>query len=54
MYELIFLFLAGLLSGGVNAIAGGGSFISFPALLFSGLPQLLRTLPIPFPPAVDT
>ena len=41
MFELIFLFLAGLLSGGVNAIAGGGSFISFPALLFSGLPPVV-------------
>lgn len=41
MFELLFLFLAGLLSGGVNAIAGGGSFISFPALLFAGLPPVI-------------
>ncbi len=34
------LFSAGLLSGIVNAIAGGGSFISFPALVFVGVPPL--------------
>lgn len=31
---------AGLLAGGVNAVAGGGSLISFPALLALGLPPL--------------
>lgn len=41
MFEFVLLLLAGLLSGGVNAIAGGGSFISFPALLFSGLPPVI-------------
>jgi len=29
----IFLFFAGLLAGALNSVAGGGSFISFPALL---------------------
>jgi uncharacterized membrane protein YfcA len=33
----IFLFFAALLAGLLNAVAGGGSFISFPALLFSGI-----------------
>lgn len=31
---------AGLLAGGVNALAGGGSLISFPALLAAGYPPL--------------
>ena len=31
---------AGLLAGGVNAVAGGGSLISFPALLAAGYPTL--------------
>jgi uncharacterized membrane protein YfcA len=31
---------AGLLAGGVNAIAGGGSLISFPALLAAGYPPV--------------
>jgi uncharacterized protein len=33
----IFLFFAALLGGSVNSVAGGGSFISFPALLFTGM-----------------
>ncbi|MGA2353422.1 MAG: sulfite exporter TauE/SafE family protein [Terriglobales bacterium] len=33
------LFAAGI-AGGLNALAGGGSFISFPALLFLGIPPV--------------
>ncbi len=33
----IFLFFAALLAGLLNSVAGGGSFISFPALLFAGI-----------------
>lgn len=33
----VFLFVAALLAGLLNSVAGGGSFISFPALLFSGI-----------------
>ncbi len=33
----IFLFLAGTLGGAINAVAGGGSFVAFPALLFTGV-----------------
>lgn len=36
----IFLFAAGALGGAINAVAGGGSFIAFPALLFSGVPPV--------------
>jgi hypothetical protein len=36
----IFLFLAGALGGAQNAVAGGGSFIAFPALLFTGVPPI--------------
>lgn len=35
--ELTFLFGAGFLAGIVNSIAGGGSFITFPSLLFVGV-----------------
>lgn len=38
LLSLILLFLAGLLAGGVNALAGGGSFIVFPALVLVGVP----------------
>jgi hypothetical protein len=31
---------AGLLAGGVNALAGGGSLITFPSLLATGLPSV--------------
>ena len=37
----ILLFVAGLLGGALNSLAGGGSFIVFPALLFSGVPPVL-------------
>jgi uncharacterized protein len=35
-----FLFFAGVLGGALNAVAGGGSFIAFPALLFTGVPPI--------------
>src|SRR6202048_1006216 len=35
--QAIFLFGAGVLGGALNAVAGGGSFIAFPALLFTGV-----------------
>ncbi len=34
---ILFLFVAGALGGALNAVAGGGSFIAFPALMFSGV-----------------
>lgn len=37
LHTAIFLFVAGVLGGALNAVAGGGSFIAFPALLFSGV-----------------
>ncbi len=37
---IAFLFFAGVLGGALNAVAGGGSFIAFPALLFTGVPPI--------------
>lgn len=34
------LFLAAILAGALNSVAGGGSFISFPTLLFTGVPSI--------------
>ena len=34
------LFVAGFLSGAVNAIAGGGTFLTFGALTLAGLPPI--------------
>ena len=39
-HNAIFLFFAGALGGGINAVAGGGSFVAFPALLFTGVPAI--------------
>jgi len=36
----VLLFFAALLGGALNAVAGGGSFIAFPALLFTGVPAV--------------
>src|SRR5210317_652675 len=38
--ELPLLFIAGLFGGMLNSIAGGGTFITFPALLFAGVPPV--------------
>jgi uncharacterized membrane protein YfcA len=38
--EAVLIAVAGFLAGGVNAVAGGGSLISFPALVAAGLPTL--------------
>ena len=49
MIEEVGLFLAGLIGGMVNSIAGGGSFITFPALMAAGVSPicLLYTSPSP-------
>ncbi|WP_286238823.1 sulfite exporter TauE/SafE family protein [Neptuniibacter halophilus] len=38
--ELLILFAAGFFGGVLNSVAGGGSFITFPALLFVGIPPI--------------
>ena len=40
LQHAIFLFFAGVLGGAINAVAGGGSFVAFPALLFTGVPPI--------------
>jgi uncharacterized membrane protein YfcA len=41
MTHLALLAVAGLLAGAMNAIAGGGSFVSFPAMVAAGLPAVI-------------
>ncbi|UTW60263.1 sulfite exporter TauE/SafE family protein [Kordiimonas sp. SCSIO 12603] len=41
MYEIILLFAAGFFGGILNSLAGGGSFITFPALLSVGVPPII-------------
>jgi uncharacterized membrane protein YfcA len=40
IHSAIFLICAGILGGVINAVAGGGSFFTFPALLASGVPPI--------------
>ncbi len=40
MIELM-LFLAGLVAGTINTLAGGGSFVLFPALVLAGVPPVI-------------
>lgn len=40
MFDLVLLFVAGILGGMLNAVAGGGTFITFPALIFTGAPPV--------------
>ncbi len=35
------LFVAALVAGAINSVAGGGSFIAFPALLFTGMGSIV-------------
>jgi uncharacterized membrane protein YfcA len=36
----VLLFVAGVLGGALNSVAGGGSFIAFPTMLFAGVPPV--------------
>ncbi|GAB4547195.1 MAG: sulfite exporter TauE/SafE family protein [Anaerolineae bacterium] len=40
MPEAILLFVAAVLGGALNSVAGGGSFITFPALISAGVPSI--------------
>lgn len=39
--HVLLLFAAGAGAGLMNAVAGGGSFLTFPALVFAGLPSVV-------------
>lgn len=40
MMRYLLIFVAALFAGGLNGIAGGGSFILFPVLMFVGIPPI--------------
>jgi uncharacterized membrane protein YfcA len=40
LHTYLFLFVVGVLGGALNAVAGGGSFVAFPALMFAGVPPI--------------
>lgn len=41
LFQIFLLFVAGFLSGVVNAIAGGGTFLTFGAMTLAGLPPIV-------------
>jgi len=40
LWNAVLLFFAAVLGGALNAVAGGGSFVAFPTLLFTGVPAI--------------
>lgn len=44
IYNLVFAFMAALAAGFVNAIAGGGTLISFPTLIAIGIPPVAANI----------
>ena len=40
MIDFTILLVAGLVAGAMNAAAGGGSFVTFPAMVFAGVPSV--------------
>ncbi len=40
LLDAVIIFVAAVLAGALNSVAGGGSFLSYPALVFSGVPLI--------------
>ena len=45
--EILILFFCGLLSGAINTLAGGGSLITLPMMIFLGLPPTIANGALP-------
>ena len=41
IYEVLILLFCGLFSGAINTLAGGGSLITLPIMIFLGLPPTI-------------
>lgn len=39
--HVLLVFVAGVIAGGINSLAGGGSLVSFPTLIWLGVPPIL-------------
>jgi uncharacterized membrane protein YfcA len=44
MFHAVVVFLVGLVAGAMNAAAGGGSFLSVPALIYLGIPSVAANM----------
>jgi len=42
--DLLFIAAAAVLAGAINALAGGGTLITFPALIFTGIPPVFANV----------
>lgn len=40
VFDACLLFAAGIVAGAINAVAGGGTFVAFPTMVFTGVPPL--------------
>jgi uncharacterized membrane protein YfcA len=40
-FQLAVIFISGAVAGVINSIAGGGTILTFPALIFAGLPPMI-------------
>lgn len=40
LHEVVLLFFSAVVAGLLNSVAGGGSFVSFPMLIFTGMPPI--------------
>jgi len=45
MLDYLVLILAAFFAGILNTIAGGGTFLTFPALVYAGIPPVAATMP---------
>ena len=43
LLDAVLIFVAAMLGGGLNAVAGGGSFITVPTLIFVNVPATLAS-----------
>lgn len=43
LFELVVIVLAGLLCGALNAVAGGGTFVTLPVLIWLGIPPIVAS-----------
>jgi len=46
LLDFVFAGLAALAAGGINALAGGGTLITFPVLTFLGIPAVAANVTI--------
>ena len=41
LFKALILFLVGAIAGVINSVAGGGTLLSFPTLIFTGVPAII-------------